>query len=364
MDLEYSMSSRLASRSCTTSFKLRNETLRVIVARACELLLSILVGIWLARLGFSFEFHTTFLDPNEIGNHNPPFRVTSHHHPPRGTEGLPCNVIVPETDLYLHRLWEDRSKHLPEKPFKCLVTFTVGVIQKHIVNAAAAKFPKEWTLMLFHYDGTTEDWAEYEWSKTAIHVSVKQQGKWWYAKRFLHPDVVAPFDYIFIWDDDLGVEHFNAAKYIEIVNTHGLEISQPALGLESDAHWEITKRRLDGDVHKRAEELSQNCTDPIRPPCAAFVEIMAPVFSRKAWRCVWHMLQNDHLHGWGLDLNMGRCVEHAIDRMGVVDAQWIEHYNGRSLQHDHDSSTVSQDAPFRPWKEWVLFDERMDRIPK
>jgi hypothetical protein len=32
----------------------------------------------------------------------------------------------------------------------------------------------------------------------------------WYAKRFLHPDIVARYDYIFIWDEDLGVEHFNA----------------------------------------------------------------------------------------------------------------------------------------------------------
>jgi hypothetical protein len=34
----------------------------------------------------------------------------------------------------------------------------------------------------------------------------------WYAKRFLHPDVVASFEYIFIWDEDLGVEHFNGEK--------------------------------------------------------------------------------------------------------------------------------------------------------
>jgi hypothetical protein len=34
----------------------------------------------------------------------------------------------------------------------------------------------------------------------------------WYAKRFLHPDIVAPYDYIFMWDEDLGVEHFNAEE--------------------------------------------------------------------------------------------------------------------------------------------------------
>lgn len=69
-----------------------------------------------------------------------------------------------------------------------------------------------------------------------------------------------------------------------------------------------------------------------------FVEIMATVFSRNAWRCAWHMIQvcssdfifsgrchfspfpcvgykfffemqNDLVHGWGLDFALRRCVE-------------------------------------------------------
>ncbi|MCI36482.1 hypothetical protein A2U01_0057705, partial [Trifolium medium] len=36
---------------------------------------------------------------------------------------------------------------------------------------------------------------------------------------------------------------------------------------------------------------------------------MAPVFSRDAWRCVWHMIQNDLVHGWGLDFALRKCVE-------------------------------------------------------
>ena len=34
-------------------------------------------------------------------------------------------------------------------------------------------------------------------------------GPRWFAKRFLHPDIVAPYDYIFIWDEDLGVDNFD-----------------------------------------------------------------------------------------------------------------------------------------------------------
>lgn len=66
--------------------------------------------------------------------------------------------------------------------------------------------------MLFHYDGRASDWNEFHWSNKAIHISARKQTKWWYAKRFLHPDVVAPYDYIFIWDEDLGMDHFNAEE--------------------------------------------------------------------------------------------------------------------------------------------------------
>jgi len=35
----------------------------------------------------------------------------------------------------------------------------------------------------------------------------------WFAKRFLHPDVMAIYDFIFLWDEDLGVENFNPRRY-------------------------------------------------------------------------------------------------------------------------------------------------------
>ncbi|CAI0456990.1 unnamed protein product [Linum tenue] len=60
---------------------------------------------------------------------------------------------------------------------------------------------------------------------------------------------------------------------------------------------------------RHTEEKPGWCKEPYWPPCAAFVEIMAPVFSREAWRCVWHMIQNDLVHGWGLDFTMRKCIE-------------------------------------------------------
>jgi len=36
----------------------------------------------------------------------------------------------------------------------------------------------------------------------------------WYFKRFLHPNIVEPYEYIFIWDEDLDVTHIDAKKYV------------------------------------------------------------------------------------------------------------------------------------------------------
>uniref|UniRef100_J3M387 tRNA pseudouridine(55) synthase n=1 Tax=Oryza brachyantha TaxID=4533 RepID=J3M387_ORYBR len=243
---------------------------------------------------------------------------------PKGAERLAPGIVVPESDFHLRRLWGEPSEDLPFKP-KYLVTFTVGYAQKENINKAVKKFSDNFAILLFHYDDRVSEWDEFEWSKRAIHISARKQTKWWYAKRFLHPDIVAAYEYIFIWDEDLGVEHFNAEEYIKLVKKYRLDISQPGLEPDRGLTWQMTKRRGDREVHKVTEERPGWCSDPHLPPCAAFVEIMAPVFSRDAWRCVWHMIQNDLVHGWGLDFALRKCVEPAHEKIGVVDSQWIVH---------------------------------------
>ncbi|KAM5567929.1 hypothetical protein ABKV19_015818 [Rosa sericea] len=280
---------------------------------------------------------------------------------PRGAEMLPPGIVEAKSDYYLRRLWGKPSEDLTTKP-RYLVTFTVGIKQKNNIDAAVKKFSEDFTILLFHYDGITTEWDDLEWSQRAIHVSVRKQTKWWYAKRFLHPDIVAPYDYIFIWDEDLGVEHFNAEEYIKLVRKHGLEISQPGLEPNKGLTWQMTKRRGDREVHKQTEEKPGWCTDPHLPPCAAFVEIMAPVFSRSAWRCVWHMIQNDLVHGWGLDFALRKCVEPAHEKIGVVDSQWIVHQTVPSLGSQGESQNGKapwQGVRERCRKEWTMFQMRV-----
>ncbi|XP_051118361.1 uncharacterized protein LOC127242572 isoform X2 [Andrographis paniculata] len=277
---------------------------------------------------------------------------------PRGAERLPPGIIASESDLYARRLWGLPNEDLIVKP-RYLITFTVGYEQKDNINAAVKKLTENFMILLFHYDGVTSEWDQFEWSKSAIHVSVPKQTKWWYAKRFLHPDIVATYDYVFIWDEDLGVDNFDFEEYIKLVKKHGLDISQPALSPDGGMTWMMTRRRDDVEVHKETEERPGWCTDPHLPP---FVEIMAPVFSRDAWRCVWHLIQNDLVHGWGLDFALRKCVEPAHQKIGVVDSQWIVHQTVPSL--GNQGQAMDGRAPWegvreRCRREWALFKNRL-----
>ncbi|OIV98448.1 hypothetical protein TanjilG_16775 [Lupinus angustifolius] len=307
----------------------------------------------------SVKNNNTNSSHNKLSNETSKIWVPSN---PRGAEILPPGIVEAESDFYLRRLWGEPSEDLTTQP-KYLVTFTVGYDQRVNIDKAVKKFSNNFTIVLFHYDGRTTEWEKFPWSKKVIHVSAHKQTKWWYAKRFLHPDIVAPYDYIFMWDEDLGVEHFDAEEYIKLVRKHGLEISQPGLEPNKGLVWQMTKRRDGQEVHKVTKEKPGWCSDPHMPPCAAFVEIMAPVFSRNAWRCVWHMIQNDLVHGWGLDFALRKCVQPAHEKIGVVDAQWIVHQGIPSLGNQGESSHAGKPAwqgvKERCRAEWAMFQDRL-----
>ncbi|KAK3003307.1 hypothetical protein RJ639_018329, partial [Escallonia herrerae] len=194
------------------------------------------------------------------------------------------------------------------------------------------QFPStDFVIMLFHYDGIVDEWRDLEWSSRAIHVSALNQTKWWFAKRFLHPDVISEYAYIFLWDEDLGVENFHAGRYLSIVKEEGLHISQPALDPhKSEVHHQMTSRKEGVKLHRRITGLSrsgkrcyENSTDP---PCTGWVEMMAPVFSWASWRCAWYIIQNDWIYAWGLDMQLGYCAQgNRTQNIGIIDSEYVVH---------------------------------------
>ncbi|KAM7491557.1 hypothetical protein LguiA_034478 [Lonicera macranthoides] len=269
---------------------------------------------------------------------------------PPGSESLPKRIVANTSNLERRPLWG----YPPKKGVNCsnsLLAISVGLKQKEIVDKMVRKFLiSEFAIMLFHYDGIVDEWKDLEWSDRVIHVSAINQTKWWFAKRFLHPDIVAEYSYIFLWDEDIGVESFDPQRYLSIVKHEGLEISQPALDPEkSEVHHPITARTKRSKVHRRTYNAGYNgtrCNENSKgPPCTGWIEVMAPVFSRAAWRCVWYMIQNDLIHAWGLDMQLGYCAQgDRTTAIGVVDAEYIVHYGFPTLGEPENKTNAALDA--------------------
>ncbi|XVE51272.1 hypothetical protein DITRI_Ditri02bG0026700 [Diplodiscus trichospermus] len=282
----------------------------------------------------NYQYHET-----EMETKLHPFEtVRGYHLPSAKLKNLPRGIMHARSDLELRPLWSSSSRSQDNvTTSKNLLAMPVGIKQKENVDDIVKKFlAANFTIILFHYDGNVDGWWDLDWGDKAIHIVAHNQTKWWFAKRFLHPDIVSIYDYIFLWDEDLGVVHFDPRRYLEIVKSEGLEISQPALDPNStEIHHRITIRARKKKFHRRVYDLrgKTKCSNASEgPPCTGFVEGMAPVFSRSAWYCAWHLIQNDLVHGWGMDMKLGYCAQgDRSKKVGVIDSEYIVHKGIQSL---------------------------------
>ncbi|RDX72885.1 hypothetical protein CR513_47575, partial [Mucuna pruriens] len=282
-----------------------------------------------ASLAFAILFFTSsvFTQENQCG--------------PSGSEALPAGIVSTTSSLEMRPLWEPpipKRKHHPN--------IEIEVIDVKFLDS-------DFMVMLFHYDSIVDEWGDLEWSTR-----------------------------------DLGVEHFHPDKYVSIIKREGLEISQPALDpKKSEVHHQITARGRRTTVHRftrspshlplpvsdsnygllmvlrlrrtyKANNDGKGCDrSSTSPPCTGWIEMMAPVFSRSAWRCVWYMIQNDLIHAWGLDMQLGYCAQASqatfwfnsmisgdrTKNVGVVDAEYIVHYNRPTLGGIEKTAPVSSE---------------------
>ncbi|KAF7150442.1 hypothetical protein RHSIM_Rhsim02G0120800 [Rhododendron simsii] len=269
---------------------------------------------------------------------------------------LPRGIIQARSDLELKPLWptsSSRSK-VNKSSSHNLLAIPVGINQKRNVDTIARKFLTEnFTIILFHYDANVDGWWDLDWTKKAIHIVAWNQTKWWFAKRFLNPAVVSVYDYIFLWDEDLGVDNFHPGRYLKIVKGEGLEISQPALDPNSTGiHHRITIRSRTNKLHRRVWEVrgSTKCSaDSEGPPCTgqicgrngssifkicvalclASYTVNIPKTQIKSQQ---HKPLNDLVHGWGMDMKLGYCAQGDRTRkVGVVDSEYIVHQGIQTL---------------------------------
>ncbi|GAB4835393.1 hypothetical protein Ancab_000303 [Ancistrocladus abbreviatus] len=322
------LSDAKARRSCVCS----------VFQAACLLTMFYLIGIVFIAPGFK-ENTPILADDSFIKSRSDRCENECR---PHGSEALPKGIVAKASNLEMRPLWGYPKKR--EIPAVNLLALAAGIKQGILVNQMVRKFLKGgFTVMLFHYDGIVDDWKKFGWSDEVIHVSAVNQTKWWFAKRFLHPDIVARYEYVFLWDEDLGIENFNPERYLSIVKEEGLHISQPALDAnKSEVHHQITARGRRGNVHRRTYKHGECDEKSTGPPCTGWIEVMAPVFSRAAWRCVWYMIQNDLIHAWGLDMLLGYCAQgDRTQNIGVVDAEYVIHYGLPTLGEPKDKKLSS-----------------------
>ncbi len=144
--------------------------------------------------------------------------------------------------------------------------------------------------------------------------------KWQLARRHLHPDSCADYDYLFVWDDDLAIADFDPARFTAIMAANRLDMAQPALrSAHGLAHALTRQRERTPEMH--AAGIVGRLTN--------FVEIMAPVFSREGWAQFHAALDDANRSGYGYDYL-------PLAPRGIVDSMHLVHT--RPVQSPSDAA--------------------------
>ncbi|MEK7954214.1 DUF707 domain-containing protein [Luteolibacter soli] len=206
------------------------------------------------------------------------------------------------------------------------------------------------TLDVFRNAGADCLLLQYDEAELGIPEDVRairdRDYKWPLAYRNLHPDVVADYDYVFFWDDDLGIKGFDPARFVRIMQINHLAMAQPAIESPHCLSHAITSRKpcppwrgSEGTAPRRIVGRLTN-----------FVEIMAPVFTRDAWRTVYSYVDPGSHSGWGYDyIPVG--AKGIVDALPVVHTRAVQSFNSKS-QGEFECFLYSQGLFAHPHTEY------------
>lgn len=159
-----------------------------------------------------------------------------------------------------------------------------------------------------------------------VRVILDRGYKWQLALKYLHPDAVADYDFIFFWDDDLGVSRFDPLRFARIMRMNRLDMAQPAIQSPHGLSHAITRHRPCPPPWRDPDGVTVH---PVVGRLTNFVEIMAPVFTREAWRDFYSYLDPQNRSGWGYDyIPLGR--KGIVDAMPVIHTRAVQSINGGS----------------------------------
>ncbi|KAJ3357474.1 hypothetical protein GGF32_001083 [Allomyces javanicus] len=228
---------------------------------------------------------------------------------------------------------------VPTPPRKLgLVAVPVGESAKSRIDTLVHQFGLDrFAFMLFIWDHS--DWSEFPWFAHVTAIRVARQAKFWYAKRFIPPEVALHYDYIWLLDDDMVLDFaWDPVNATETMRRYNVHFAQPALTIGT--HFD------QGAIEKRVEGYEVG-------HWANFVEMMAPIISRGAYACAWTLTPWDTSASWGVDNSFYPvCSSLGYCRFAILDGYPMKHLDTKTFVGDEEQKRQELKASQNQFREW------------
>ncbi|KAJ3367926.1 hypothetical protein GGF31_006985 [Allomyces arbusculus] len=198
-----------------------------------------------------------------------------------------------------------------------LVVVPAGEHAKRRVNRLVAQFGlDQFTFLLCVWDNSS--WDEFAWARNVTVVRARGQTKLWFVKRFVPPEVVQNYDYVWLLDDDMAIDmNWSPVDATNVMKAYNVHFAQPSLTFGSHFTQAKIQRRV--PLYKVGH-------------WANFVEVLAPIISRGAYACAWQLIPSDTHSSWGVDnLFYPACGVIGYCRFAILDAFPMAHLDTKSF---------------------------------
>ncbi|UJR25709.1 hypothetical protein I4U23_007060 [Adineta vaga] len=169
--------------------------------------------------------------------------------------------------------------------------------------------------IIFIHDNSA--WHTHPGYKHFMWIHIDGQHRFWYLKRFILPNSIESYQYLWIIDDDARLE-FQPLNYQCVVNKLQIELSAPGRLSGALSHT-FTKTDI-RYINKTGRWTDFIETGPV---------VMA---SSLAWRCIHTFIDASAVTGWGIDLIWCSLIsEHCIPKTkprevcAILDAFGVHH---------------------------------------
>ena len=151
-----------------------------------------------------------------------------------------------------------------------------------------------------------------------------------FARHYLTPEAVCPYDYVFLWDADVVLSsQFSFFTFAAIMQTYKLQIASPTLTPESFISYSFTKTR----------------SDRVAPRTFWRLEIGFMVFATETFLSFRKLLHRFHFKYWWVDTLPLGCILGVQDRIALLDSMVVSH-GAKDPKKNNQGKTLRVDVAY------------------